>query len=34
MTTKIESGITPNPRIETLRKIAEGLGVKVDDLIK
>ena len=32
--TKIESGATPDPRIETLRKIAAALGVKVDDLLK
>ncbi|OGE76557.1 MAG: hypothetical protein A3K05_03005 [Candidatus Doudnabacteria bacterium RIFCSPHIGHO2_01_48_18] len=32
--TKIESGATPDPRIETLRKIAVALGVKVDDLLK
>jgi transcriptional regulator with XRE-family HTH domain len=32
--TKIESGATPDPRIETLKKIAKGLGVSVDDLIK
>ena len=32
--TKIESGATPDPRIETLKKIAKGLGVGVDDLIK
>lgn len=32
--TKIESGATPDPRIETLRKIAGGLKVSVDDLIK
>ena len=32
--TKIESGATPDPRIETMRKIAEGLGVGVDDLLK
>lgn len=32
--TKIESGATPNPRIETLKKIADALGVGVDDLIK
>ena len=31
--TKIESGATSDPRIETLKKIAFGLGVKVDDLI-
>ena len=32
--TKIESGATPDPRIETLRKIAVALEVKVDDLLK
>ncbi len=32
--TKIESGATPDPRIETLRKIAAALEVKVDDLLK
>lgn len=32
--TKIESGATPDPRIETLRKIAAALDVKVDDLLK
>lgn len=32
--TKIESGATPDPRIETVKKIAEALGVSVDDLIK
>jgi transcriptional regulator with XRE-family HTH domain len=31
---KIESGATPNPRIDTLRLIAKGLGVSVDDLLK
>jgi len=31
--TKIEIGATPDPRIETLKKIAKGLGVSVDDLI-
>ena len=31
--TKIETGATPNPRIETLKKIAKGLNVSVDDLI-
>jgi len=30
----IESGINLNPTIETLTKIANALGVKVDDLIK
>lgn len=32
--TKIEIGATPDPRIETLKKIAKGLDVSVDDLIK
>ncbi|MEM4222165.1 MAG: helix-turn-helix transcriptional regulator [archaeon] len=32
--TKIESGATPDPRIETVKKIAQALGVSVDDLIK
>ena len=32
--TKIESGATPDPRIETVSKIAKGLGVSVDDLLK
>ncbi len=32
--TKIEGGTTLDPRIETLRRITEVLGVKVDDLIK
>lgn len=32
--TKIESGATPDPRIETVKKIASGLGVSVDDLLK
>jgi len=31
--TKIESGSTPNPTIETMTKIAKGLGVSIDDLI-
>lgn len=31
---KIESGATPNPTIETMAKIARGLGVSVDDLIR
>lgn len=30
----VESGANPNPTIETLTKIANALGVKVDDLIK
>jgi len=32
--TKIETGATPDPRIQTLKKIAKGLNVTVDDLIK
>jgi transcriptional regulator with XRE-family HTH domain len=31
---KIEIGATPDPRIGTLKKIAKGLGVSVNDLIK
>jgi len=30
----VESGLNPNPTIETLTKIAQSLDVKVDDLIK
>ena len=30
----VESGLNPNPTIETLTKIAQALDVKVDDLIK
>jgi len=32
--TKIESGAPPDPRIETVKKIANALGVSIDDLIK
>ena len=32
--TKIESGATPDPRIETMAKIAKGLGVSIDDLMR
>lgn len=32
--TKIETGSTPDPRIETLKKIAKGLSASVDDLVK
>jgi len=32
--TKIESRATPDPRIETVKKIADALGVSVDDLLK
>ena len=31
---KIESGDTSNPTIETVRKIADALGVSIDDLMK
>lgn len=31
---KIESGETPNPTIETVRKIAGALDVSIDDLMK
>jgi len=31
---KIESGETPNPTIETVRKIADALSVSIDDLMK
>jgi len=31
---KIEAGATPNPTIDTVKKIAKGLNVSVDDLIK
>ncbi len=31
---KIESGDTPNPTIDTVKKIANALGVSLDDLIK
>jgi len=31
---KIEAGSTPDPRIETVKKIADALSVTLDDLIK
>lgn len=31
---KIESGATPNLTIETMAKMAKGLGVSIDDLMK
>ena len=31
---KIEAGSTPDPRIETVKKIADALGVTLDDLMK
>ena len=30
---KIESGVTADPRIETVKKIADALGVSLNDLI-
>ncbi len=32
--TKIESGVTSDPRINTLKKISNALGVSIDDLTK
>lgn len=32
--TKIESGATADPRIETVNRIANALGVTLDDLMK
>ena len=32
--TKIESGATTDPRIETVKKVTDALGVSIDDLIK
>jgi len=32
--TKIESGATSDPRIETIKRIAKALGVPVDELLK
>lgn len=31
---KIETGSTPDPRIETVKKIADALGVTIDNLMK
>ena len=31
---KIESGVTSNPRVDTLKRIADALKVKIDDLMK
>ena len=31
---KIEAGVAPDPLIETVKKIADSLGVSPDDLIK
>ena len=32
--TKIESGVTLDTRIKTVKKIADALGVSIDDLMK
>lgn len=32
--TKIESGETPNPSIDTVKKIAAALGMGIDELLK
>jgi len=31
---KIEAGTTPNPTIDTVKKIADALGTSLDDLMK
>ena len=31
--TKIESGATPDPRIATVKKIADALGCSIDELL-
>jgi len=31
--TKIESGATPDPRVATVKKIADALGCSVDELL-
>jgi len=31
---KIESGATYNPRVETLKQIADALSISIDDLMK
>jgi len=31
---KIEAGSTPDPRIETVKKIADALGITLNDLIE
>jgi len=32
--TKIESNVITKPAIQTVKKIADGLGITIDDLIK
>ena len=31
---KIESNVIKNPSLQTITKIAEGLGITIDDLVK
>ena len=31
---KVEAGSTPNPTIDTVKKIADALGVSLDDLMR
>lgn len=31
---KIEAGATPNPTIETVKKIADALGASIDELMR
>ena len=31
---KIEAGLTSNPRIETVKRIADAISVTLDDLMK
>lgn len=31
---KIEAGATPNPTIDTVKKLADALGVSLDDIMK
>ena len=31
---KIEAGATPNPTIDTVKKIADALGISIDNLTK
>lgn len=31
---KIESGVTPDPRIDTVKKIADALDITLNDLMK
>jgi transcriptional regulator with XRE-family HTH domain len=31
---KIEAGVTPNPTIDTVKKLADALGVSLDEIMK